>query len=63
MLDSNGFARLVVPGDAKAGRYVSNLINLQVFSATSVPEPTDAALLLAGLAGLGAFARVTRRAR
>ena len=63
LLDSNGFARLVVPGDAKAGRYVSNLINLQVFSATSVPEPTDAALLLAGLAGLGAFARVTRRAR
>ena len=63
LLDSNGFARLVVPGDAKAGRYVSNLINLQVFSATSVPEPTDAVMLLAGLAGLGAFARVTRRAR
>ena len=63
LLDSNGFARLVVPGDAKAGRYVSNLITLQVFSATSVPEPTDAVMLLAGLAGLGAFARVTRRAR
>jgi hypothetical protein len=63
LLDANGFARLVVPGDLKAGRYVSNLINLQVFSATSVPEPANAAMLLAGLAGLGAFARVARRAR
>ena len=63
LLDTNGFARLVVPGDAKAGRYVSNLINLQVFSAASVPEPANVALLLAGVASLGAFARVTRRAR
>ena len=63
LLDTNGFARLVVPGDAKAGRYVSNLINLQVFSAASVPEPANVAMLLAGLAGLGAFARVPRRAR
>ena len=60
---STGFARLVVPGDAKAGRYVSNLINLQVFTASPVPEPTDVAMLLAGLAGLGAFARATRRTR
>ena len=63
LLDANGFARLVVPGDVKAGRYVSNLINLQVFSAASVPEPANAALLLAGLAGLSALARVTRGAR
>ena len=63
MLDSAGFARLVVPGDAKAGRYVSNLVNLQVFAASSVPEPTDVAMLLAGLAGLGAFARAARRTR
>ena len=62
LLDANGFARLVVPGDLKAGRFVSNLINLQVFSATSVPEPANAALLLAGLAGLGALARARARA-
>ena len=64
LLASNGFARLVVPGDAKAGRYVSNLINLQVFTAPpAVPEPANAALLLAGLAGLGGLASVTRRSR
>lgn len=64
LLDSTGFARLIVPGDAKAGRFVSNLINLQVFTAPpAVPEPADAALLLAGLAGLGALARLTRLTR
>ena len=62
LLDANGFARLVVPGDAKAGRYVSNLVNLQVFSAAPVPEPANAALLLAGLGAI-ALARGARRAR
>ena len=32
-LTSNGFARLVVPNDIKAGRFVSNLISLEVFAA------------------------------
>jgi hypothetical protein len=32
-LDTNGFARLVVSNDVKAGRYVSNLISLEVFRA------------------------------
>ncbi len=58
-LGANGFARLVVPGDAKAGRWVSNLVDLQVFSAAPVPEPASALLLLAG-AGLLARARRTR---
>ncbi|WP_250453164.1 molybdopterin-dependent oxidoreductase [Caballeronia sp. ATUFL_M2_KS44] len=31
-LAANGFARLVIPGDAKAGRYVSNLIAIEVVS-------------------------------
>jgi DMSO/TMAO reductase YedYZ molybdopterin-dependent catalytic subunit len=30
-LDTNGFARVVVPNDVKAGRYVSNLVALEVF--------------------------------
>ena len=36
-LSTDGFVRLVVPGDsAKAGRYVSNLVSLQVVSAPSL---------------------------
>ena len=30
-LGANGFARLIVPNDVKAGRWVSNLISLEVF--------------------------------
>jgi MYXO-CTERM domain-containing protein len=58
---ADGFARLVVPGDAAGGRYVSNLVSLQVIDATagtSVPEPGSFALPLAGLTGLA-----TRRRR
>ncbi|MDR5881791.1 molybdopterin-dependent oxidoreductase [Caballeronia sp. LZ032] len=32
-LTTTGFARLVIPGDGKAGRYVSNLLALEVVSA------------------------------
>jgi DMSO/TMAO reductase YedYZ molybdopterin-dependent catalytic subunit len=32
-LTTTGFARLVIPGDGKAGRYVSNLVALEVISA------------------------------
>jgi len=32
-LDRNGFARLVVPNDVRAGRFVSNLIAIEVFRA------------------------------
>jgi DMSO/TMAO reductase YedYZ molybdopterin-dependent catalytic subunit len=62
-LGANGFARLVLPGDVKAGRWVSNLVDLQVFSAAAVPEPTNVALLLAGLGTLALARRRTRGTR
>src|SRR5208337_2887831 len=36
----SGFARLVIPGDNAGGRFVSNLVDLEVVNA--VPEPTSA---------------------
>ena len=51
-LGADGFARLVVPGDTLGGRYVSNLIGLEVFDArgsVSAPEPATGLLLLAGI--------------
>ena len=57
---ANGFARLIVPGGAKAGRFVSNLVNLQVFSAAPVPEPATAALMLAGACMMACASRRRR---
>lgn len=56
-LGTDGFARLVVPGDLAGGRYVSNLVSLQVLDATAVPEPGSLALMLAGLASTAALWR------
>jgi hypothetical protein len=56
---SDGFARIVVPGDAAGGRYISNLVALEVFTA-SVPEPATWVLLIAPLPIL-AFLRSRRR--
>ena len=56
----DGFARIVVPGDAAGGRYISNLVSLEVFTA-SVPEPATWVLLIASLPVL-AFLRSRRRA-
>ncbi len=49
-LGSSGFARIVIPSDAKAGRYVSNIESLTVVSA--VPLPGAASMLLSGMAAL-----------
>ena len=56
----DGFARMVVPGDAAGGRYVSSLVELEVFTAT-VPEPASLLLLLAPLIALACL-RERRRA-
>lgn len=48
-LTFNGFARAVVPEDVRRGRWVSNLISLEVFHAAEIPEPSTYALLALGL--------------
>ena len=63
-LGSNGFARLVVPNDVKAGRWVSNLVSLEVLSASPspVPEPAGRTLmLLGGVVLLSAVAKAEAR--
>lgn len=52
LLGSDGFARLVVPGDIAGGRYVSNLASFTIFDPTAVPEPATLALMLTGIAGI-----------
>jgi hypothetical protein len=57
----DGFARIVVPGDSAGGRYISNLVALEVFTAAPVPEPASSVLLIGPLPIL-AFLRSRRRA-
>lgn len=47
-LGTAGFARTVLPGDLRGGRYVSNLTSIEVVA--TVPEPEGFAMLGAGLA-------------
>jgi DMSO/TMAO reductase YedYZ molybdopterin-dependent catalytic subunit len=62
-LTDNGFARLVVPTDVKGGRWVSNLMSIEVFHASPsvVPEPAGLALMLGGLGLVGCSLRRARR--
>ena len=48
------------PNDVKTGRRVSNLVNLDVFSAAPIPEPETHALVLAGLFAVGATSKRQR---
>ena len=60
VLGSDGFARIVVPNDGKGGRYVSNLVSLEVLGTTPVPLPPSALLMGSSLLALG-FGRFRRR--
>lgn len=60
-LTDSGFARLVIPGDNFGGRFVSNLVNLEVVNA--VPEPTSALLLISGLAAIALLTWSQNRSR
>jgi hypothetical protein len=53
-MGTDGFARIVIPGDNFGGRFVSNLVSLDVVNA--VPEPASAVLLISGLAGIAVMA-------
>jgi DMSO/TMAO reductase YedYZ molybdopterin-dependent catalytic subunit len=55
-LGVDGFARVVVPGDDFGGRYVSNLVSLQVIDAV-VPEPGSLLLLLPSLLAMALLVR------
>ena len=57
----SGFARLVIPGDNFGGRFVSNLVDLEVVDA--VPEPTSALLLISGLAAIALLTWSQNRSR
>lgn len=58
-LGTAGFARLIVPGDVRAGRFVSNLVGLEVLGAPLTPVPVPAAVWLfgSGIVGIVGIAR------
>ncbi|MCC7046454.1 MAG: hypothetical protein IT562_07070 [Alphaproteobacteria bacterium] len=58
-LGSGGFARLVLPGDLRGGRYVSNVASLEI---VHVPAPAALGLLAFGLLALSAAGRRKPRA-
>jgi DMSO/TMAO reductase YedYZ molybdopterin-dependent catalytic subunit len=55
-LGADGFARVVVPGDDFGGRYVSNLVGLQVIDAV-VPEPGSLVLFASSLLAMALLVR------
>ena len=62
-LGQDGFARLVLPGDTFGGRYVSNLVGLEVLNASAaVPEPSTLLLMSSGLLAAWSLRRRVRSA-
>ncbi|MBD9355283.1 hypothetical protein [Methylomonas albis] len=60
-LGGSGFARTVVPGDLKGGRFMSNLNGLTVVTLpAAVPVPPAAILMLSGLFGIACSSRRKR---
>jgi hypothetical protein len=57
---SDGFVRIIIPGDNHFGRYVSNLNSLDVIS---IPEPATAVLLALPLLALLCRRRIERSAK
>ena len=55
-IGTDGFARVVVPGDNFGGRYVSNLVSLEVIYGV-VPEPGSLVLVASGLLAMGLLRR------
>jgi len=60
-LTSSGFARVVAPNDLKQGRWVSNLVGLEIYHAAPVPEPEACILVLAGVMLVRPMRRNARR--
>jgi DMSO/TMAO reductase YedYZ molybdopterin-dependent catalytic subunit len=56
-LGADGFARVVVPGDDFGGRYVSNLVSLEVIDAV-VPEPGSLVLFASSLLAMALLRRM-----
>ncbi len=54
--NGSGFARMVLDGDWRGGRYVSNLLSF-IIVGNAVPEPSSIALMLLGLALLAGVTR------
>jgi DMSO/TMAO reductase YedYZ molybdopterin-dependent catalytic subunit len=60
-IGADGFARVVVPGDIFGGRYVSNLVSLQVIrAAVPVSEPGSLLLVISSLIAAALLLQRTR---
>jgi hypothetical protein len=58
-LGTSGFARIVAPDDIARGRFVSNLVSLEVYHAAlaPLPEPETLSFMILGLVSLAALRR------
>ncbi len=61
--DSHGFARVVAPNDDRRGRWMSNLVALEVYAAAPIPEPGTWLLMLLGLGAVAGRGALSARRR